>query len=129
MLTEKSDCSSFEQFRSNTCHKLKDLGDLPFITQLLESNHIRTYYNRKWYPETLYLLAMLDYLSNHNTIPLCCTYNDLRNTKLTQPHYPSEVLLLRELLHSDSPKEEAISKAIPEFLRFNIVEHDIRNDY
>ena len=61
MLTERSTRPSFEQFRSNTCHKLKDLGDLPFITQLLESNHIRTYYNRKWYPETLYLLVMLDY--------------------------------------------------------------------
>lgn len=129
MLIETSDRPSFEQFRSSTCHKLKDLGDLPFITQLLKSNQIRTYYNRKWYPETLYLLAMLDYLSNLNAIPLCYTYNDLRNAKLFQPLYLSEVLLLCELLHSDSPKEEAISKAIPEFLRFNIVECDIRNVY
>lgn len=127
MLIERPKRPSFEQFRSNTCHKLKDLGDLPFITQLLESNHIRTYYNRKWYPEALYLLAMLDYLSNLNAIPICCTYNDLRNNKLTQPLYPSKVLLLCELLHSDSPKEDALSKAIPEFLRFNIVECDIRN--
>ena len=129
MHTDSSNRPSFEQFRSSTCHKLKDLGDLPFITQLLKNNQIRTYYNRKWYPETLYLLAMLDYLSNHNAIPLCCTYNDLRNTKLAQPLYPSEILLLCELLHSDTPKEEALSKAIPEFLRFNIVECDIRNVY
>ena len=93
MLTEKSDRPSFEQFRSSTCHKLKDLGDLPFITQLLESNQISAYYNRKWHPEALYLLAMLDYLSNLNAIPLCCTYNDLRNAKLTQPLSPSEVQL------------------------------------
>ena len=127
MLTDRSTRPSFEQFRSSICHKLKNLGDLPFTTQLLESNQIRAYYNRKWYPEALYLLATLDYLFNHNAIPLCCMYNDLRNTKLTQPLYPSEVLLLCELLHSDSPKEEAISKAIPEFLRFNIVECDSRN--
>ena len=127
MHTDSSNRPSFEQFRSSTCHKLKDLDDLPFITQLLESNRIRAYYNRKWYPEALYLLSMLDYLSNLNTIPLCCTYSDLRNAKLAQPLYPSEVLLLCELLHSDSPKEEALSKAIPEFLRFNIVECDIRN--
>ena len=119
MFTERSTRPSFEQFRSNICHKLKDLGDIPFITQLLENNQIRAYYNRKWYPEALYLLAMLDYLSKLHGIPLCSNYNDLRKAKLTQPLYPSEVLLLCELLHSDSPKEEAISKAIPEFLRFN----------
>ena len=84
MLTEKSDCSSFEQFRSNTCHKLKDLDDLPFITQLLESNQIRTYYEKKWYPESLYLLAMLDHLSTLNGISLCSSYNDLRSAKLIQ---------------------------------------------
>ena len=129
MHTDSSNRPSFEQFRSSTCHKLKDLGDLPFITQLLKSNQIRTYYNQKWYPEALYLLAMLDHLSNINEIPLCCTYNDLRNTKLAQPLYPSEILLLCELLHSDSPKDEALSKAIPAFLRFNFVECDIRNVY
>ena len=129
MHTDSSNRPSFEQFRSSTCHKLKDLGDLPFITQLLKSNQIRTYYNQKWYPEALYLLAMLDHLSNINAIPLFCAYNDLRNAKLAHPLYPSEVLLLCELLHSDSPKEEALSKVIPEFLRFNIVECDIRNVY
>ena len=129
MHTDSSNRPSFEQFRSSTCHKLKDLGDIPFITQLLKGNQIRAYYNRKWYPETLYLLAMLDHLSNINAIPLCCAYNDLRNAKLTQPLYPSEVLLLCELLHSDSPNEDALSKAIPEFLRFNIVECDIRSIY
>ena len=129
MLTKECDRPSFEQFRSSTCHTLKDLGDIPFITQLLESNQIRAYYNRKWYPEALYLLAMLDYLSNTHAIPLCNAYNDLRNAKLKQLLYPSEVLLLCELLHSNSPKYEALSKAIPDFLRFNIVECDIRSIY
>ena len=129
MLTKESDRSSFEQFRSSTCHTLKDLGDLPFITQLLESNQIRTYYTRKWHPNALYLLAMLDHLSTLNGIPPCSNYDDLRKAKLAHPLFPSEVLLLCALLHSDSPKEEALSKAIPEFLRFNIVECDIRNVY
>ena len=72
---------------------------------------------------------MLDHLSKLHIIPLCSTYNDLRNASLAQPLYPSEVLMLCELLHSNSPKEEPLSKAIPEFLRFNIVECDIRNVY
>ena len=126
MFEEKSDRSSFEQFRSNTCHKLKNLGDLPFITQLLESNQIRIYYERKWYPEALYLLAMLDHLSNLNGIPLCSSYSDLRKAKPTQHFYPSEVLLLCELLHSDSPKEDALRNAIPEFMQYNIIELDTK---
>lgn len=106
MFEEKSNRPSFEQFRSNTCHNLKALGDLPFITQLLESNQVRTYYERKWYPEALYLLAMLDHLSKLHSIPFCSNHNDLRKVKLTQPLFPSEVLLLCELLHSDFPRNK-----------------------
>lgn len=127
MFTKESTRPSFELFKSTACHKLKEMGDIPFISMLLESNQIRTYYEKQWYPESLYLLAMLDYLSKLHSIPLCSNYNGIRKAKLTQPLYPSEVLLMCELLHSDSPKEEALSKAIPEFLRFNIVEYDIRN--
>lgn len=47
MFEEESNRPSFEQFRGNTCHKLKALGDLSFITQLLESNQIRTYYEKQ----------------------------------------------------------------------------------
>ena len=76
---------------------------------------------------SLYLQTIPDHLSKLHGIPLCSNYNDLRKAKLAQPIYPSEVLHLCELQHSDSPKEDALSKAIPEFLRFNIVECDIRN--
>ena len=31
---------SFEVFKSNTCHKVKDMGDIPFIIQLLKTNQI-----------------------------------------------------------------------------------------
>ena len=41
--------SSFELFKSNVCHRLKELGDIDFIIETLESNDIREYYNRKWY--------------------------------------------------------------------------------
>ena len=48
--------SSFENFKSTVCHRVKELGDINFIIDTLESQDIRTYYNRKWYPESLYLL-------------------------------------------------------------------------
>ena len=118
---------SFELFKSNTCHMVKDLGDIPFVIQLLETNQIRKLYEKKWYPEALYLLAMLDYLSRENGIPICKNYNDIRAAKLQRPIYPSSVMVLCEALKSDAPKEECYRMAIPEFLRFNIVESDVRN--
>ena len=118
---------SFELFKSNTCHMVKDMGDIPFIIQLLETDQIRKLYEKKWYPEALYLLAMLDYLSRENQIPICTNYNDIRTAKLQRPVYPSSVVILCRTLKSDAPKEECYRMAIPEFLRFNIVESDVRN--
>ena len=118
---------SFDEFKSNVCHQVKDLGDIPFIIQLLQSNQIREFYDRKWYPESLYLLAMLDYLSRENNVPLCKNYNDLRNSKLQKLVFPSSVVILCKAMKSDKPKEDIIRIAIPEFLRFNIVESEVRN--
>ena len=62
--------SSFENFKSTVCHRGKELGDIDFIIETLESQDIRSYYNRQWFPESLYLLAMLDYISRENNVPL-----------------------------------------------------------
>ena len=85
--------NDFELFKSNTCHRLKELGDIEFVIELLEQDSIRKYYKKKWYPESLYLLAMLDYISRLNNIPICTQYDDLRDTKLKQIIYPSSVLV------------------------------------
>ena len=118
---------SFDIFKSNICHRVKDMGDIPFVIDLLQSNQIRKLYEKKWYPEALYLLAMLDYLSRENHIPICKNYNDIRAAKLQQLVYPSSVVIMCKALKSDAPKEECIRMAIPEFLRFNIVESEVRN--
>lgn len=126
-LAKEENRPSFELFKRNTCHMLKDLGDISFLVQLLKSNQIRTYYEKKWYPEALYLLAMLDYLSRLNNVPTCKNYNDIRRSKLECLLYPSSVLLLCKIQRSEAPKQESLRTAIPEFLRFNIIENDVRN--
>ena len=127
MMDEERRRPSFDVFKSNTCHQVKDMGDIPFIIQLLKTNHIRELYEKKWYPEALYLLAMLDYLSRENQVPICKNYNDIRNSKLQRLVYPSSVVILCKTMKSNAPKEECIRMAIPEFLRFNIVESEVRN--
>ena len=37
--------SSFETFKSNICHRVKDMGDENFIIDLLETDEIRALYN------------------------------------------------------------------------------------
>ncbi len=117
----------FELFKSNVCHRLKTLGDTAFLIELLEQDSIRRYHQKKWYPESLYLLAMLDYLSRLCGIALCTRYNDLRCTKLDTVLYPASVLAMTAIAGNDEHKKQAVASAIPEFIRFNIVECEVRN--
>ena len=118
---------AFELFKSNVCHRLKALGDLDFLTETLTQDTITAYYQKSWYPECLYLLAMVDYLSRINDIPLCSSYDELRKVKLKKTVFPSGVLAAATLSDGDSVKEKAIAASSPEFMRFNIVESEIRN--
>lgn len=117
---------SFERFKNNICHQVKEQGDIAFIVETLERDRIRSYYQRQWYPESLYLLAMLDYLSRVNDIPLCEEYNDLRRCKLQETVYPASILSISAVSGTEQAKEQSRSAAIPEFMRFNIVESEVR---
>lgn len=119
--------SSFENFKSAVCHRVKELGDTSFIADTLESDDIRVYFRREWYPESLYLLAMLDYISRLNDVPLCDEYDDIRRCKLPDTLYPSSVLALTAASGKADALTLAESMAIPEFKRFNIIESEIRN--
>ena len=118
---------SFETFKSNTCHHVKDMGDMDFIIETLETDEIRKLYGRGWYREALYLLAMIDYLSRVNELPLCTNYNDIRSQKLEKPCFPAGVVVSYAATGDERIKEKAIAEAIPEFLRFNIVESEVRD--
>lgn len=121
------DRPAFELFKSNVCHSLKELGDIQFLIETIESDDIITYYNREWYPECLYLLAMVDYVSRENSIPLCEEYNNLRKLKLKEILYPASLITASIVSKNDKIKSQALKSAIPEFMRFNIVESEVRN--
>lgn len=119
--------SSFETFKSNVCHLVRDKGDLNFIADLLESDDIRKHFEKKWYPEALYLLAMLDYLSRVNDIPLCTQYEDIRSAKLQEPIYPSSAYVASLVTKNPLYLRDAEDNAIPEFRRYNIIESEVRD--
>ncbi|MCI8850984.1 MAG: helix-turn-helix transcriptional regulator [Erysipelotrichaceae bacterium] len=117
----------FELFKSNVCHRLKELGDIEFIANQLKQDEISDYYNKKWYPESLYLLGLLDYVSRINEVPLCSQYDEIRKTKLKSVLFPAGILTLAEVSGNDEILQDSLKEAIPELLRFNIVESEIRN--
>jgi transcriptional regulator with XRE-family HTH domain len=117
----------FEAYKSSICHLVKNVGDFAFIVNSLKSGEIRRLFNKKWYPECLYLLAMVDYLSRENGLPVCSEYSDIRATRLSETIYPSSVVAMSVLSRSNKPKQDSHMQAIPEFLRFNIVESEVRN--
>ena len=60
---------SFELFKSNICHRIKDSGDITFIIETLKSNEIRRYYDKKQYPQAFYLLNSVYTRSGQNGTP------------------------------------------------------------
>ena len=88
---------------------------------------IRQFYDKKWYPESFYLLAMVDYISRENNVPICNDYDDLRQQKMQKMIYPVSILITARILNDDNVKEDAVKHAIPEFLKYNIVESEVRN--
>lgn len=121
--------SDFETFKSTICHLVKDRGDIDFIIDTLKTDEIRLYWDRKWYSESFYLLAMIDYLSRENGLPLCQDYEDIRSCTLSEPLYPRDINLAAKLNTSLDLRRQSIEEAIPEFKRFNIVESRIRDVY
>lgn len=118
---------SFEVFKSNICHRVKDLGDLDFIANILKTDEVFTLYKKNWYREALYLLAMLDYLSDENGLPYCTRYDRLRMQKLKDPIYPIGVITASKVMGSEEPLRTAEKNSLPQFKRFNIIESEVRN--
>ena len=122
---EKRD--SFDNFKSNVCHFVKNVGELNFIKETLCSDIPQKLYEKEWFPECLYLIAITDYLSRKNNIPIYTGYDSLRMHKLDEPLYPSSIYMLYLLTKDKSVLDDSLNKSIPEFKRFNIVENDIDN--
>ena len=117
----------FSVYKSEICHQVKELGDIPFLVKKKKKDMISDLYEKQWYPECLYLLAMVDYLSRIHDIPLAKEYDEIRCQRLEQPVYPAGILILYRLSKDEEVLRKAENEAIPEFKRFNIIESEIRN--
>ncbi len=118
---------TFETFKSQVCHVVKNKGDIDFIIDTLNDDEVNKYWELKWYPEAFYTLAMLDYLSKENELPLADKYDSIRACSLKEPLYPRDVTLVAKINKNMDVKRKAVEESIPEFIRFNIVERGVRD--
>lgn len=118
---------AFTQYKSNVCHELKSLGDIEFIKMTLKMGNVCSYFELGWYPEALYLVAMVDYLSRIHGIPLYTGYEKYRHCRLDEDIYPAGIICLDAACGNNNAKNKAYAEAIPEFKRFGIIEGDIRD--
>ncbi|MCC8126699.1 MAG: helix-turn-helix domain-containing protein [Clostridiales bacterium] len=70
---------SWDNFRSNTYHQIKDMGDRKFIRWLVDRKKPFVYWNRGQKAESLYLVATADYLCRLNALPKREEFDELGN--------------------------------------------------
>ena len=116
---------AFEQFRSEMCHKLKRNGDIEMLRFIRKNNYIDLFWKLKWYPESLYLLALFDLLSKKNNVNLCEDYDWYRKQKMKELIVPVDVLLDEKMNPQSNYRETLIKNANREFLNYNILEGDV----
>lgn len=116
---------SFEIFKSEFCHKLKEMGDIEFVIYLLKNNLIENYWKKEWYAESFYLIALLDILCKKYNKELVNKYNYIRTEKLAEPLYPRDIIMYDYLFPEKNIKESILENCNKEFLKYNIIEGDI----
>lgn len=116
---------SWDNFRSNVQHELKSMGDRNFLMRMVSDDIPNKYWEADRIKEALYLVAMFDYLCRINNMPRYNGFARLRDYKL------NELCVSQDYIISDmlgiNNREDEIKNAIPEFLKYNILEGNIRD--
>lgn len=123
--------TDFENFKSNVCHFLKNLGDRKFLEKAISEKWIPILFHERMLEKAFYLLAVTDYLAWEHDHPLYDGYNEYRKLKLPILLIPRD-LIVTNLVSDEDEIEKAVKEAANNtvgrfFLRYNIIETNIRN--
>ena len=121
--------NDFELFKSNICQLIKNQNAERIINKIIVDQSIETYFEKQEYDKSLYLLGIVDYLTNKFKLQTRHELDKYRTYKLNEMLYPRSVELIFILTKDDALKKKALANAIPEFLKYNIIEGEIENVY
>lgn len=121
---------TFDLFRSEVCHMLREWGDVEFSEIVLVNNMIEHLWNKGWLAKSFYFLSILDYLADKYKIPYLEAYDNIRSKKLSEPLFPLDVILLDKL--NGVQKQKALDECSKSevgryFVSHNIIERDIND--
>lgn len=117
----------YTTYISELCHLLKSMGDRDFVNQILSFVDIDGLLNLGRKKHALYTVAMIDYVSKENNIPLNPRLEIYRNMKMDELSFPQGVETYAAVVRSDDVKKTVLSNAVDEFLVYNIVETSVRD--
>jgi hypothetical protein len=123
---------SYDIFRSEICHMYHFDGDSVFISKVMKTNLVMILWNKREYAKALYVLALIDYISWKNDVPLFDGYAHIRKCKLENILYPSEVILMDKIEHTHKNRDIAVATCKQDecgvfFFRHNIIERSIED--
>lgn len=113
----------FEMFKDSVRRMVKQKGRAGFVEEMLASGEILRQWEKGMCLYALYLLAITDHLSKLSGMPLYAGYDEIRRHKMEKKIYPLSVIIGSEI--SGISMDELAGDAVPEFLKYNIVEDDI----
>lgn len=119
--------SDYTNYTSELCHMLKRMGDLNFIREILDYVDIDQLLVLGRKKQALYTVAIIDYISKENAIPVKAELSKYRGMKMETLSFPAGVEMYTRIVRNDSLKEKTLHSAIQEFLIYNIVESSVRN--
>ena len=109
--------SDFRAFRRDSINELNLMGREYFIQEVLDNQIVEDEYSRHAYANALFLIGLTDYLADKEPVTFRNTrYDRYRGDMMKRTIYPFGCLTTR------CNTAALMNKAIPELLKFNIIE-------
>lgn len=112
--------TNFESFKNTNLHHLHKTSPLIFIKEIKQKQLIEKYQKDKKYLYANYLYALCKYLIKKYNLNEKINIASVFITK--RYVFPSDTYIKANILNDTSYLYDAYNKAIPEFLKFNIIE-------
>jgi len=126
ILLEVDKDKSFPLFTSHLSHELKRKGDIEFINTVLLEENLDTIFSSGQYRRTLYLVAMIEYLCRINNVPVKKEIQKYQEYKLKDLTFFDDVETYFHVTEKTDLKEQVMRDSLPEFLKYNIAERNVR---
>ena len=115
----------FDLFKSNLLQQLKTFKEESFIEEILKSKLVENYFDEGKYLESIYTVALLDYLMTKIHQPKIEQFDYIRKYRLRKIYVSKSIYLL--IATKNITVTKAYKGSINEFLKHNILEGEIEN--